>query len=128
MREPDAVLLARALADLHRAWPILRGTVIAQSIRLNPPTHTLFSGESDGLAVETPWPGLTVCGDWVRFPHPALYLERAVVTGLAAANRLIDEAGGEPAPILPIDQPEILARAIQASLRWVRRQVRARRN
>ncbi len=127
LAEPDAVLLARALGDLGRAWPSLRGTLVQQSIRRNPATHTLFTSEGDGLAVETPWPGLTACGDWVRFSHPALYLERATVTGIAAANRLLIAASIEPMPILPIDRPELLARAIQGGLRWVRRRAQAQR-
>lgn len=125
--EPDAVLLARALQDLTRVWPTLRGTSIQQSIRRNPASHTLFSSDGDQLAVETPWKGITACGDWVRFPHPALYMERAVVTGIAASNRILEGLGSPPAPILQPDQPELPARAMQRGLRWVRRQAKSRK-
>lgn len=123
--QPNAVLLARALLDLQRVWPELRGKLIQQSIRRNPATHTLFSTEGEQLHVETPWDGLTACGDWVQYPHPALYMERAVVTGIAAANRVLIVQGCEPWPIQPTDRPELLVRGIQAGLRWIRRRARA---
>ncbi len=127
LAEPDAVLLARGVLDLQRVWPDLRGTLVGQSIRRNPATHSLFSvGANDRhLGVETPWPDLTACGDWVRYPHGALYMERATVTGMAAANVILRKVGLEEWPIRPIDRPEMLARAIERMLHWVRARARA---
>lgn len=122
LREPDAVLLARGVQDIGRVWPDLRSTVILRSIRRNPPTHSLFGGNiGQGLSVQTPWEGLWACGDWVRYPHAALYMERAVVTGMAAANGVLSALGQEPDPIRPVDPPEVLARGLESALRWVRR-------
>ena len=125
LAEPDAVLLARALLDLQRVWPDLRGTVIQQSIRRNPATHTLFSTARAQLGTRTPWNGITACGDWIRYPHPALYMERAVVTGIAAANAILAEGGEEEWTIRPADRPEPLVRAFEGVLRWIRRRARA---
>ncbi len=127
LREPDAVLLARALLDLQRVWPELRGKLITQSVRRNPATHTLFSTEGEQLHVETPWEGLTACGDWVQYPHSSLYMERAVVTGIAAANRVLADTERELWSIQAVDRPEILVRGIERGLRWVRRRARARK-
>lgn len=126
LAEPDAVLLARGLLDIQRAWPNLRGTSITQSIRRNPPTHSLFSvGTTEQhLGVETPWPGLFACGDWIRYPHAALYMERATVTGIAAANEILQTLGLESWPSRPADRPELLARSLERALHWIRRRAR----
>lgn len=125
LKEPDAVLLARALLDLQRVWPGLRGAVLEQSIRRNPPTHTLFSTTGEQIGVQTPWKKLWACGDWVRYPHPSLYMERAVVTGIAAANGVLGETEQAAWPILPADRPEPLIRGLQSALHWVRRRARS---
>lgn len=127
LQEPDAVLLARGVQDLTRAWPALRGALIHQTIRRNPPTHTLFDSDGEQLSVETPWPRLAACGDWVRYAHPSLYLERAVVTGIAAANRILADYSQPASPILSATPPEPLARLIEAGLRRVRARARARK-
>jgi isorenieratene synthase len=126
LKEPDASILARAVLDLYRTWPNLRGTVIHQTIRRNPPTHSLFSvGQTDQhLGVETGWEKLWSCGDWVRYPHPSLYMERAVTTGIAAANAALNTAGLETWPIREADKPEFLARGVERFWRWVRRNAR----
>jgi isorenieratene synthase len=127
LTEPDAVLLAKALLDVYRVWPSLRGTSIQQSIRRNAPTHSLFTvGLTDQhLGVETPWPGVYACGDWVRYTHPALYMERATITGIAAANCVLRATGKDEWPIQPADRPELLARGVERFWRWVRGRARA---
>jgi isorenieratene synthase len=122
LAQPDAALIARAAADIQRAHPDLRGALIHQTIRRNPPSHTRFGAGSGPrhLAVASPWPGISCCGDWVAYPHPALFLERACVTGVAAAARAL-EALGLPAPtVIPATPPEPLARALEQALRRVR--------
>jgi carotenoid phi-ring synthase / carotenoid chi-ring synthase len=127
LAEPDAVLLAKGLLDLQKVWPALRGSVITQSIRRNPATHTLFSVGEAGqhLGTETPWSDLWACGDWLRYPHGSLYMERATVTGIAAANAVLRMFRLEEWPIQPVDRPELLARGFERLLRWIRRGARA---
>jgi carotenoid phi-ring synthase / carotenoid chi-ring synthase len=126
---PDAALLARAAADVQRAHPELRGTLIHQTIQRNTPSHTRFGVGADErhLGVASPWPGLYCCGDWVRYPHPALFLERACVTGLAAANAVLAAYQARTWPILPASPPEAPARLLERGLRGVRRWAAARR-
>jgi isorenieratene synthase len=122
LQEPDAVLLARGVQDIGRVWPELRSAVLTQSIRRNAATHSLFAGDSgSGVAVQTPWANLWACGDWVRYPHGALYMERAVVTGMAAANGVLKARGLAVFPIRAVDPPEVLVRGLERALRWVRR-------
>jgi isorenieratene synthase len=151
---PDAALLARALHDMQRAYPELRGSLLHQSLQRNAATHTRFEAGSDPafLGIESPWPGISCCGDWLRYPHPALFLERACTTGIAAANRVLMQnsvfttqnseaaatsvaaqhaARGSDAesqrydcfPILAATPPESLAAAMERGLRSVRRRV-----
>jgi len=126
---PDAALLARAVGDMQRAHPELRGTLLHQSFQRNAPSHTRF-GVGVGpqhLAVQSPWAGISCCGDWVRYPHPALFLERATVTGLAAANAALAALGHAQAPILEALPPEAPARVLERWLRAVRRAAARRR-
>lgn len=127
LAEPDAVLLAKGVLDLQRVWPELRGTLTQQSIRRNPSTHSLFSAGATEqyLGVKTPWPDLWTCGDWIRYPHPSLYMERAVVTGIAAANAVLKTNRLNECPIQPADKPELLARGFERALRWVRARARS---
>ncbi len=129
LAEPDAVLLARTIADVQSAFPELRGHQTAHELRRNPPAHTLLSvGPADRhLGVETPWPGLFCCGDWVRHPSPAFFLERACVTGIAAAGAVLCAVGRAPWPLLEPPPPEPLAGALQRLMLGGRRALRRRR-
>jgi carotenoid phi-ring synthase / carotenoid chi-ring synthase len=108
LAEPDAVLLARAISDVQAAFPELRSRRIHAMLQRNPATHTLFGvGPSqDHLSIETPWPGIYCCGDWVRHPNPSLFLERACVTGIIAANAVLSRLGQPDWPLLDHPRPE----------------------
>lgn len=115
LAQPDAAILARVAIDVRRAYPRLRGARLLQThLRRNPATHTLFDigSTSRHLEVDAPWTGIWLAGDWVRYPSPTLFLERATVTGLAAANGALAALGREPWPIVPVSRPEALARLV----------------
>jgi isorenieratene synthase len=122
LERPDPVLIAQLLNDLYRAWPELRSHAIHYTLQRNKSAHTLFKiGTTDTrLSTETPWPDLYACGDWIRHPTPALFLERACVTGLDAANAVLKSRGLEPWPLLPYTPPEALARGIEKVMRGLR--------
>ena len=117
--EPDPVLLARAIADIHTVYPELRGARIHHTLARNDPTHTLFGVGPRGQhpATRTPWDKLYLAGDWVYHPAPAFYLERATLTGLEAANALLEDIGLPPHPLEPYPEPEPLAKAIETLMR-----------
>jgi isorenieratene synthase len=122
LAQPDVALLAQAVADTGRAFPELRAGLLHAVLLRNDATHTLFQiGEpGEHLAIETPWPDLFACGDWVYHPAPALYLERATVTGIAAANAVLAGRGLEQWSLLAYPQPEWLAGFLAAQFRRMR--------
>jgi isorenieratene synthase len=115
LEQPDAILLAHSIADVQSAFPELRGHQIHHVLRRNDPTHTLFGlGSTDRhLGIETPWPNLYCCGDWVRHPSPAFFMERACATGIEAANALLRSYGLAPWSLLDYAPPEPLAAGMQ---------------
>ncbi len=118
----DAYLLTLATTDILRAFPELRGHFVYGSVRRNEATQTRFRvPTAESLQIETPWPGISACGDWVGYPNPAMWIERCCVTGIAAANHVLEGAGLEPFPIVPPRRPEVLARAIGRVVRGLRR-------
>jgi isorenieratene synthase len=122
LAQPDAALIAQAAADIQRIHPELRGQLTHQTIRRNPPSHTRFGAASGPLhlGVASPWPCISCCGDWVGYRHPALFLERACVTGIAAAARALESLGLPKPTVIPATPPEPLARALEWALRGVR--------
>jgi isorenieratene synthase len=127
--EPDASLLARAIVDVNRAWPELKGHLVHSMLARNEATHTLFQVglPDEHLSVVTPWPHLFCCGDWVRDRNPALFLERACVTGILSANAVLRELGLEEWPVLTHTQPEWLAGQIELGMYQIRKSMRRRR-
>jgi len=126
--QPDATLLAIAIADIKRAWPELEGHLIHSTISRNQATHTLpdVGRPTEHLAINTPWPELFCCGDWVRDRNPALFMERACVTGIKAANSVLAECGLKVWPLLPHPDPEPLAALIERGMRSTRLALRRR--
>lgn len=108
LAEPDAVLLAQSSGEMLSVFPELHGHVIHRAIQRNDPVHTLFGLGPAGrhLGIETPWPGLFCCGDWVRHPSPSFFMERACVTGIAAANAVLCSRQLIPWPLIDSLPPE----------------------
>jgi isorenieratene synthase len=125
----DAALLAQAIQDVQAAWPELRGHRIFAHIQRNPASHTLpaVGPKEKHLGTLTPWEGLFCAGDWVRHPAPAFFLERACLTGIEAANAVLDARGLEPWDTLPYLPPEPFAAWIEHLMQRGRRRVRDRR-
>ena len=73
------------------------------------------------LPATTSFENLFMAGDWIVTRHGSWSQEKAYVTGLEAANRVIAALGqGQPAEILPVipDEPHI--QALRAVNRFVR--------
>ncbi len=122
LARPDAALLAQAIVEIGEAWPELKRHIVHTTLTRNDATHTLLDVGRPGehLAVTTPWPNLFCCGDWVRDPNPALFLERACVTGIKAANAVLAQYATPQWPILEHLGPEPLARFIEHTMRGAR--------
>jgi isorenieratene synthase len=120
----DQALLALALNEAQRAFPQVRGHFVHGVVRRNAFSQTLFVvPTADSLHVETPWPNLLACGDWVGYPTPALWMERCCVTAIAAANQVLQANGCEPFPLIPPRRPELVARLLGGAVYWLRRLV-----
>lgn len=129
LAEPDTVLLSRAISDIQAAFPELRSRRIHQAIQRNAATHTLFGvGPADcHLGIQTPWSNLFCCGDWVRHPSPALFLERAVVTGMEAANVVLQNRSLPTWPLMAYPPPEGFAGWIEGLMQSGRKARKNRR-
>lgn len=122
--QPDNILLIKVMDDVQRAFPELRGHFVHGSVRRNGLNHTQFRVPTrDSLHVETPWPSVYACGDWIGYPTPSFWMERACTTGIAAANHVLAAQGLETFPIFPPPQPEALARGLGAAVRVFRRTI-----
>ncbi len=129
LKQSDAVLLTNVLTDFYRAVPELKGHLIKPHVQRNAATHTLpaLGARGTHLGIETPWPNFFCAGDWVRHETPAFFLERACVTGLEAANRVLSLCGKGLFDVQPYPPPEPLAAWIEALMMKGRRNRRERR-
>ncbi|MFC1936300.1 FAD-dependent oxidoreductase [Chloroflexota bacterium] len=130
LNSPDALLLTNAIVDVQNAFPELRGHVIHQVLQRNPKNHTVFSVglPEKHLGIKTPWKGVYCCGDWVRHPAPAYFLERASVTGIFAANEILGAVGIDSWPVLDYPKPEKFVGFIERLMRTGRARRRRRKN
>ena len=74
------------------------------------------------LRAKSPITNLYLSGDWVITDHGSWSQEKAYVTGLEAANLVVEQLGGNPATIIPVepDEPHIkLGREINQNLRKI---------
>ncbi len=117
--QPERNQLIVAVDEVQRAWPELKGHFIHGAVRRNTRTQTVFRipTERDSLFVDTPWDGIYACGDWIGFDTPSFWMERATVTGIAAANHVLEGRGLTPYPILQPLPPEPLARVLGGIVR-----------
>ena len=124
LAQPDAILITNVITDIYRAYPELRGHLISPFLQRNADTHTLPALGTRGthLGIETPWENFFCAGDWVRHEVPAFFLERACVTGLEAANRVLKACDMELCEVKHYPPPEPLAAWIEHLM------VRGRRN
>jgi isorenieratene synthase len=120
--QSDQNLLVVGVDEIQRAFPRLKGHFVHGVVRRNTRSQTLFRVPTeDSLFVETPWPGILACGDWVGYDTPSLNMERSVVTAIVAANHVLRAHDAEPYPIIPPHQPELLARILAGIIRLFRR-------
>ena len=119
LEEPDTVLLSKATADIQAAFPELRGHRIHQTLQRNPANHTLpaVGPQDQHLGIQSPWENIYCCGDWVRDTTPAFFLERAAVTGILAANQILEKHALAPWPLIKHPAPEKF-------VGWIERQMK----
>jgi len=129
LAQTDAMLITNVLTDFYRAFPELKGHLIKPVLQRNAATHTLpaLGARGTHLGIETPWENLFCAGDWVRHETPAFFLERACVTGIESANRVLSLSGKEIYELKNYPPPEPLAGWIESLIMKGRRQRRMNR-
>ncbi len=129
LKQSDAVLLTNVLTDFYRAFPELKGHLIKPHLQRNAATHTLpaLGARGTHLGVDTPWENFFCAGDWVWLQIPSFFLERACVTGLEAANRVLSLCGKESFDVQPYPPPEPFAAWIEAMMMRGRKRRRGRK-
>lgn len=120
----DEAIVAKVHRDLATCIPEFKlATVMDSGVVRLPNAVTHFSPGS----YQSMLPGVTnignvfMSGDWVITQHGSWSQEKAYVTGLEAANRVIDRfKQGSPANILPVEADELhiqMARSLNQGIR-----------
>ncbi|MEO0458710.1 MAG: FAD-dependent oxidoreductase [Cyanobacteria bacterium P01_A01_bin.114] len=111
----DAQIISRVQADLAGCIPAFGDAKVVDYsvIRLSQAVSHFAPGSYQYLLPgTTSFPNVFMSGDWVVTRHGSWSQEKAYVTGLEAANRVVEQFGlGQPATIVPIvpDEPHIQA-------------------
>jgi isorenieratene synthase len=90
------------LEEAFHAWPELHHHVVHVALGCNERT---FDKQGVGHrrfqpAMRTAVPNLLLCGSWIRTDEAVHDMEKAVVTGLQAANAWLERHGQAPFPVL----------------------------
>jgi len=114
---------------VQQAFPAVRGHRVGQHWQRNAEVHTLPEvGTKDvWLGTVTPWKNLFCAGDWVRHPAPAFFLERACLTGVEAANAVLESLGMTKFALIEYLPPEPFVAWIEKLMKRGRAKRRARR-
>jgi len=90
---PTRIAASIIAQEVERAWPELKGHIVHIAIG---PNERTFDKQGTGHGrfqprMRTSIPNLVLCGSWIRTDDAVHDMEKAVVTGLRAANALLDE-------------------------------------
>jgi len=100
-------LLATFEQELYEIVPSLQAATMLHRELVNQKNFAGFPPNSyaDRPATETPVPNLVFAGDWVKMPFPCGLMERAISSGLLAANAIAHREGLQRRTLLTV-QPE----------------------
>jgi isorenieratene synthase len=105
--------LKKELLDaLHLLYPETRAARILEERFIVKQDCPAFSPGSYAKrpGVETPFPGVSIAGDFVKLPIPSALMERAAASGFLAANQFLAEVGVEPEPVHSISPRGMFSR------------------
>jgi isorenieratene synthase len=90
-----AMVAELMLGELATLWPETRGMhVVDSDVRVGTDASAYDVGsDRTRPGVVTDAPGVTLAGDWVQLPFPSALMERAVTSGVLAANTVLTEHG-----------------------------------
>ncbi|HKU38937.1 MAG TPA: FAD-dependent oxidoreductase [Polyangiales bacterium] len=107
----EAAIRADLLAGLHAFYPELRGAQVRDEVFLLRDDCPAFDVGSfrERPNAETGSDDLALAGDYVSVPMPCALMERATVSGVLAANRLLAKHGVRPEPLRSVPSRGLLA-------------------
>ncbi len=102
----------RLVEGLHELYPETREARVLEERFLMRQDCPAFGPGSmaNRPGVATPFPGVAVAGDFVRLPIPSALMERAVASGMLAANELLARWSVQPEPLWSVPRRGVLAR------------------
>jgi isorenieratene synthase len=109
----DESELRQDLVDaLHALYPETRqANVVEERFLMRQDCPAFGPGSTASRPrVGTPFPGLAIAGDFVRLPMPSALMERAVASGMLAANELLARWSVRPEPVWSVPRRGLLAR------------------
>jgi len=111
---PEDQIRADMLAALHELYPETRSArVLEQRFLLHQDCPAFRPGSAAMRPrVVTPEPGLLLAGDFVHTDFPTALMERAVATGMLAANHLLHGWGAAEEPLWSVVPRGMFARVI----------------
>jgi carotenoid phi-ring synthase / carotenoid chi-ring synthase len=119
---PERNLIIESVTEVQRAFPEIKGHFVHAAVRRNSKTHSKFRvPDKRSLFVETPFPHVYACGDWIGYDTPSMWMERSTTTAIAAANKVLESYSKETYPVLQPPQAGILARLIGGLMYLARR-------
>lgn len=103
-------LLETFKAELFEIVPALKEATLLHQQLVNQKNFAGFPPGSfdDRPATTTTVPNLLFAGDWVKMPFPCGLMERAVSSGLLAANAVLHQEGAQRRPLLSVNPEGIL--------------------
>ncbi|WP_204139959.1 FAD-dependent oxidoreductase [Halomicronema sp. CCY15110] len=103
-------LLDTFQAELFEIVPTLQDATLLHKQLVNQKNFAGFPPGSYGDRPETTTaaPNLLFAGDWVKMPFPCGLMERAVSSGLLAANAVLQQEGAQRRPILSVNPEGVL--------------------
>jgi isorenieratene synthase len=98
-------LLATFEAELYEIVPELREATVLHRELVNQKNFSGYPPNSyaDRPATETPVANLMLAGDWVKMPFPCGLMERAITSGLLAANGILHQEGLQRRSLLSVN-------------------------
>jgi isorenieratene synthase len=110
--EPDAErATAKMRAELAALWPETRAANVRHQLCRYEATAPAFPPGDSGRrpGVRTDARGVRVAGDFVELPWCAGLMERSAMSGVLAANDVLDEEGAAAEPVWGVPQRGLLA-------------------
>ncbi|MBD0267828.1 MAG: FAD-dependent oxidoreductase, partial [Cyanobacteria bacterium Co-bin8] len=103
-------LLSTFETELYEIVPALKGATVLHRQLVNQKNFAGFPPGSFANRPETQTevPNLLFAGDWVKMPFPCGLMERAVSSGLLAANAILKQEGAQRRPILSVNPEGVL--------------------